>query len=157
MFPVFQRGIRIATETGLSLHTLFHQIWGLSDEFVENRIGSVFLDGKPVDNLGTAIVADGAVIALSSAMPGLVGATMRRGGVLAGFRSGISHREENQSARYGNGTITVKLFNMLIKELGPIFLELGFQVDSSDLTGLLPNGHPMFENGPVFVTADRSM
>ncbi len=151
IFPVFQKGIRVETMIGGSLHDLFYDIWKLPREFVETRISTIFLNGKPVDDLKSSYVKEGAVIALSSAMPGLVGATLRRGSVLASFRNGISHREEKHTRNTEKGTITVKLFNMLIKELGPAFLQIGFQVDGRDLAGLFPGDHAL--NGLITVSA----
>ena len=90
------------------------------------------------------IVKDGATLALSGAMPGLIGATMRRGGVLASFRSGISYDPRGNTRSGGNGRITLKLFNLLIDELGPRFLSRGIWTTHSRLKALFPN-HPDLE------------
>ena len=42
------------------------------------------------------MVGHGDTLALSAAMPGLVGATMRRGGYFAGLRANISHRDQDR-------------------------------------------------------------
>ncbi len=46
---------------------------GLERGFIEERIQTIFLDASPVDDLASATVADGSSLALSAAMPGLVG------------------------------------------------------------------------------------
>ncbi len=125
---LFQQGIRVEIETGCTIKSLLTHQWGLPQDYIMGRISTLFLNGKPVDDMETAIVRDGAVLALSSAMPGLVGAVMRRGGFYASLRGGITYHETLQDASIRKGTITVKLFNMLIRELGPHFLAQGFRV-----------------------------
>jgi hypothetical protein len=122
-------GFKLRIKTGLSIRELFCGQLGVSDDYFENRIQTVFLDGKPVDNEDTARVHDGARIALSAAMPGLVGATFRKGGQYASFRGTISHSEDGNSGEIGEGEITLKLFNMIAKELGTMFLQQGIIID----------------------------
>jgi hypothetical protein len=131
--PLLQGGFQIEVETGKSVRELLTSQWGIPDEVIESRISTVFLDGKPVDDLDRATVHDGSTLALSGAMPGLVGATMRRGGVIAGFRSGITHRESGAPGHAGKGTIRVKVFNLLIAELMPLFLARGILVAADRL------------------------
>jgi hypothetical protein len=64
-------------------------------------------------------------VALSSALPGLVGATLRRGGFYACLRDSINYRQEDLPVDTRPGTITIKLFNLLMDELGPVFLKKG--------------------------------
>lgn len=109
---------------------------GLSPEVIDGLIQSVFLDGRPVDDLDSGRIHDGSVLALSAAMPGLVGATMRRGGYYACLRSGISHREATRSAS-GAGEITVKLFNLVASELGPDLLACGLRIRTDVLVDFL--------------------
>jgi hypothetical protein len=101
----------------------------LDPRFVAERITTVFLDGQVVDRLDDAVLHDGALLALSGAMPGLVGATLRRGGAYAAMRSEITHRP---GAASGQGPreplVRVKLFNLLIAELGPALLARGVVV-----------------------------
>jgi hypothetical protein len=91
------------------------------------------MDGKPVDDIDTAIVTDGVTIALSSAMPGLVGATMRSGGPLASLRASISYKPSRHIQDLSSGTIRLKLFNSVMGELGEQFLRKGVRVESSVL------------------------
>jgi hypothetical protein len=123
--PLLQRGIRVAARVGGSLRGLLEDQFGLNPEYLKERIKTVFLDGKPVDDWDAALVHDGSVLALSGAMPGLAGATLRRGGFFAGLRSQITHRERQSPLPPEEGRVTVKLFNLLIPEAGPLFLERG--------------------------------
>ena len=138
---LFQQGIGVTIQTGTSLEDLLCCQWQISRDYVMNRISTLFLDSKPVDDLPTAVVHDGATLALSGAMPGLIGATMRRGGVLASFRNGITYCETSEGDAGGRGRITLKLFNLLIDELGPQFLARGIWVRHSRLAELFPE-HP---------------
>lgn len=139
--PVFQQGVGITIQTGTSLEDLLCGQWRIDRDYVMNRISTLFLDGKPVDDLPASIVQDGATLALSGAMPGLIGATMRRGGVLASFRSGITYHATSDAHMRSKGRITLKLFNLLIDELGPGFLARGIWIPRQCLAEIFPD-HP---------------
>jgi hypothetical protein len=130
--PLLQRGVRVMVQVGGSLRRLLEDQVGLNPEYMKERIKTVFLDGKPVDDWDSALVQDGAVLALSAAMPGLAGATLRRGGVWAGMRSQITHQENRSSISPEEGLVAIKLFNLLIPELGPFLLEHGVFLPRED-------------------------
>lgn len=158
--PLFQQGVGVSIQTGGSLEDLLCRQWQIDRDYVLNRISTLFLDGKPVDDLPASIVQDGATLALSGAMPGLIGATMRRGGVLASFRSGITYCPTTDAHNHGNGRITLKLFNLLIDELGPGFLCRGIWVPRRRLAELFPNHPDIASDGEgevrVFMTRHAS-
>jgi hypothetical protein len=135
-FPLLQKGFYVENVIG-NLEKMLCQICGLDPDQVHDRIQTVFLNGKPVDDMETAYVRDGDCLALSAAMPGLVGATMRLGGVLAGFRHSISHRESGGQSHPQGGVFSIKLFNLLIKEIGPRFLKQGILAPPGDLRDFL--------------------
>lgn len=126
----------IKARVGCSVMRFLREQIGLSPEAIE-RIQSVFLDGSPVDDLDSAMIRDGSSLALSAAMPGLVGATLRRGGAYSSFRSAITYRETGTQCASGEGFVQMKLFNLLMAELGPDFLRKGIYVSSSDLRDFL--------------------
>ena len=135
-FPFLQRGFGVAV-TPCSVLDLLCKTLALEPEAIRSRIQTLFLNGKPVDDMAAAHVQDGDHLALSAAMPGLVGATMRSGGALAGFRRSISHQAQTVQPDSRQGILTVKLFNLLIRELGPRFLAKGILVTGGDLNVLL--------------------
>ena len=143
--PLFQQGVGISIPIGTSLEDLLCCHWNIDRDYVMSRISTLFLDSKPVDDLPSAVVHDGATLALSGAMPGLIGATMRRGGILASFRNGITYCETSGDDEGGRGRITLKLFNLLIDELGPQFLARGIWVPRPQLAELFPE-HPDIAN-----------
>lgn len=134
---ILQQGFTISARVGCSLKELLCGQLGLSEEYVTERITTIFLNGKPIDNLESAIVLDGATIALSAAMPGLVGATMRRGGYYAAMRGAITYRTGETDSLGGYGTVRIKLFNLLLPELGPAFLNRGIMLPATVLSEFL--------------------
>jgi hypothetical protein len=135
-FPLLQKGFCVVITTD-NLQSMLCRTCGLDPTEVKARIQTLFLNGKPVDDLAKATLQDGDCLALSAAMPGLVGATMRSGGILASFRDSISHRPADTRSNAQGGILSIKLFNLLIKELGPRFLQQGILIGANDLRGLL--------------------
>ncbi len=130
---IFQGGVLVKAISGSSIKRLLCDDYGVSLNYVETRICTVFLDNKPVDDLDCAYVYEGCVLALSAAMPGLFGATMRRRGLLAGFRQVITHHELGSRKGQIDCLITLKLFNLLMNEIGPLFLEKGVLIGEAAL------------------------
>jgi hypothetical protein len=58
-------------------------------------------------------------------MPGLVGATLRKGGTFSGLRAAISQRDTAACEGSVPGSITLKLFNLVAEEMGPDLLTRG--------------------------------
>ena len=136
-FPLLQKGFSLRVPVGSPIRALLRDGFGLTDEYIETRIQTVFLDGKPVDDIDGAFIRDGATLALAPAMPGLMGAMLRRGGFYAPMRSGITHRDDAAPRGIGEGRISMKLFGMALRELGPKLLERGIEVDAGDLAQIV--------------------
>jgi hypothetical protein len=137
--PLFSTGVGIPTIVGIGLTELLCQQLAIDPDYVANRIQTIFLNSRAVDRTEQVTVPAGAVIALSAAMPGLAGATFRKGGLLAGFRKDISHqyaqRTEEKSRQ--ETLITLKLFNLVAQELGPHLLAHGVWIDGLSVPELL--------------------
>lgn len=118
-------GFKIKFRSGESVQTLLCERVGLDKSYFDERIQTLFLNSKPVDNSATAAVKNGSILALSAAMPGLVGATFRKGGRYRWMRGSISHPDDSDTSAGKTGWVTVKLFNLILKELGPFFLAAG--------------------------------
>ena len=134
---LLQQGVGVISRMGLSVKAFLCDELGLSPEFLDKRVQTVFLDGKAVDDLESAFIRDGAVLALSAAMPGLLGATLRRGSYYAAMRGEISHRRESETVSGRPGVISVKLFNILVGEIGPALLSRGVRIAGTDLRDFL--------------------
>ena len=136
---LLQNGFFIEACVGCTIKDFFIKQLGLSPDYVQARIQGIFLDGKPADDIETALIRDGARLTLSGAMPGLVGIALRRRGPLAVFRQSITHRETGDYSYTGKGIIQLKLLNLLMKEMGPELLRKGIYINSSELAGYLGN------------------
>ena len=136
-FPTLQRGVAVQAELGCSLKEFLCSQLGIPEEYVNGRITTIFLDNSPVDDLDRSLIHQGSRISLSAAMPGLVGATMRRSGYYAMLRQGITHTEKGGDLRGGEGTVTLKLFNLLLPELAPLVLARGVLLAQEELDGLI--------------------
>ncbi len=132
-FPLLQRGFTIKAQVGCSIQDMLCRQFNINPDYIEERISTVFLDAKPVDDVESAIIRNGAILALSAAMPGLVGATLRRGGPISSFRSTITYSEKAECSDRQEGFVILKLFNLLLKELGPNFLKQGIWIPKNHL------------------------
>jgi hypothetical protein len=126
---ILQAGFSVDVHTGVSIRDLLCDQFHMNPEYVKDRIRTAFLNGKPVDDFATAIMENDDTLALSAAMPGLVGATFRKGGYLAAFRGTITHQRADKVVKDRAGTVSIKLFNLLAKEIGLTFLKRGIFVD----------------------------
>ena len=102
--PVLAKGFVVKIQVGCTVRELVCDQFGLSVDYLENRIQTIFLDGKAVDNVNTAVVRQDSTLALSAAMPGLAGATLRRGGFFAAMRSQITHNKIEKSEKKSKKT-----------------------------------------------------
>ena len=146
LFLLLQQGVKIRRRVGCSVDAFLREELEAGPAMIE-KIQSIMLDGKPVDDIGAAVVHDGSVLALSAAMPGLVGATLRRGGAYSSFRSAITYHETGKSCAPGGGWVSIKLFNLLMAELGPGLLRQGVLVKAADLADFLAERSQEFRQG----------
>ncbi len=137
LLPLFLQllvdGFQMIVPVNHSIKELLCQHLSIPEDYLENRIQTVILNGKAVDNVDTATVEAGSILALSGAMPGLVGAILRRGGAYAPMRRQISHNQTESETKDDTGEVTLKLFNLVVKELGPAFLQKGVWVKGDRL------------------------
>lgn len=150
----FQAGVWVAARPGESLRDFMAASLGFPAAYIEGSVSTVFLDASPVDDIDAAVVRPGCLIALSGAMPGLVGAVMRRRSPYASFRKAISHsggadapfnRPAGEEAAAGDAArgdrvpggreepclVRLKLFNAVLRDMGGIVLERGAWIESA--------------------------
>lgn len=149
--PLLQKGVKIRCRTNRSLMALLRDDCHLDDDYIRQRIQTITLNGRPVDDPANVMVPDGVTLAISGAMPGLVGATLRKGGYYAAMRSTISHKGGSTKATTEEGLVTVKLFNLILKDQAAAFLSRGIGVAGKTLVPLLDDlmAMPADEFGPV--------
>jgi len=132
-FQLLGQGFKVNSQIGCSVKELLCNQLGIHEDYLKERIQTIFLNAKVVDDFKSANVNEGSVLALSGAMPGLVGAILRSGGIYAGMRSQISHNTIEESSQKGAAQITLKLLNLVAKELGPTFLQNGIIIKAEVL------------------------
>ncbi|MDQ1331690.1 MAG: hypothetical protein QG578_1958, partial [Thermodesulfobacteriota bacterium] len=146
-FQLLENGFMIKGKVGCSVKEFLCSRIFIGQEYLDKRIQTIFLNGKPVDDVNSAIVKDGSTLSLSAAMPGLAGATMRRGGALAAMRSGISCAPGETGSDSYEGKVTVKFFNIISRERGPEFLSRGVILDGKTFSGFLVTNRKVIEAG----------
>ena len=152
--PLLGQGFTLKIQAGISVRDLLCRQIGVSDDYLDQRIQTIFLDGKVVDNVDTAVIRQGSALALSAALPGLAGATLRRGGAYASMRSQISHKNNTVDDSSENGTVMLKLFNLVALELGPMFLKQGIWVDGKNLENFFQRVPDFFWDGCLTAEID---
>lgn len=154
-FPLLQKGVTVPATVGCTLRSLLCDQFAIPADYVTDRITTIFIDNSPVDDLDRTVIQDGSRVTLSAAMPGLVGATMRRGGFYAALRQGISHVADSGTRTGASGTVRVKLFNLLLAELGPLVLARGLVLEQEELADLLNNLPGQQGDSPI--SPDRTL
>lgn len=134
-FPILQHGVVVRADLGVSVRKILCDQLGVSAEYLDKRINTVFLDGQPVDDVDTAVVTEGATLGLSGALPGFVGAALRKGGFYSRMRAEITHTGMERALKKAEGFFVLKLYNLVLPELGPLFLKAGFWMSAEDLLG----------------------
>jgi len=136
-FQLLGQGFIVDAPANCSIRDLITECLGIPDDYLEERIQTLFLNGTVVDDLNACSIKEGSTLALSGAMPGLAGAVLRRGGFYASFRRQISHIDSQLRIDKDNLWIVIKLFNLIVKELGPEFLEKGIWMEGEKLQKFL--------------------
>lgn len=153
-FPLLRRGVLLKARLGSTISDILCDQKGVAREYLDNRIGTLFLDGSPVDDVDSAVIREGASLALSAAMPGLVGATMRKGGILASLRQSITHKAGDAETTSQDGFFNVRLYNAIAPELGPMLLESGVWLDADAFSDFFGNATDEFWSGCTASTID---
>jgi hypothetical protein len=134
---VFRQGVRVEIWAGSSIRQVVVDQLGMAEDYLETRVQTLFLNGKPVDDVDAMKVSDGSILALSAAMPGLAGATLRKGGKYAAFRQQISLGSDSPVPALRKGRMTLKLFNQVAEEQGPALLRTGIEISGGELLDVI--------------------
>jgi hypothetical protein len=147
-FPILGQGILVKGPGGETVEDFLQKTAGVSPVYLKDRVQTVFLNGKALDDFKSATVGDGGILALSAAMPGLAGAVLRRGGFYAAMRRQISHDAGGPAAAGREITVTLKLFNLVARDLGPGLLERGILIPAGQLRDFIERqGHWIWVGG----------
>ena len=154
-FQLLGQGFCVEIQTGATVKDLLCKQLGIHKDYLSQRIQTIFLNAKVVDDIDTAIVAKEATLALSGAMPGLVGAILRSDGYYAAMRNQLSHVENQPSSRAQSAKITLKLMNIVAKELGPVFLQQGIWLKGQTLLEFIARRTDDLKGGCMACELDR--
>lgn len=147
--PLLESGVGLQSRNGVSLGEFLILDAGLDPGFAAERVQTVFCDCRPVDDVETARVHDGCVVALSAAMPGLVGAVMRKAGPLSKLRESISQQKEVEACDNEARPVVVwlKIFNLLRQELAAHLFRRGVLLPMTRAAEVLRELPPEFWEG----------
>lgn len=141
---VFREGVRVEILAGSSIRQVIVDQLGIAEDYLENRVQTLFLNGRPVDDVDAMKVSDGSILALSAAMPGLAGATLRKGGKYAAFRQQISFGGDSPIPVLRKGRMILKLFNQVAEEQGPVVLTKGIGISGGNLLEVIRKAQDQF-------------
>lgn len=130
---LLQEGVGVPCPGPCSVRAFLTGPLGLGEAYVRDRVQTVFRDGLAVDDLDTAMVRPGTRLALSAALPGLAGATMRKGGALAGMRASITCGRETADGEARAFLVVVRFFNQIGPEVCGHVLGQGVYVPAQTL------------------------
>ena len=142
-------GVRVPLPAGpCTLATVLHDVLGLTPDYVRVHVQTILLDGLAVDDLDSHMGPD-ARLALSAAMPGVVGATLRKGGHYAPMRQGITHPGDKARQDHAGSAHTapalpprwleLRCFNDIAQEQARPLLQRGYLIPADGLTPALEN------------------
>lgn len=141
---LLQSGFYLPVGEVCPVRVFLRDAMGLDDEYIHSRVQTVFLNGLAVDDLDVATVRPGSRLALSAALPGLVGASMRRGGCLASLRQGVTHLPDHEVPPSGPFLAEVRLFNLIGHDLAARMLAKGVFVRPGKLQEFLGSRRERF-------------
>ena len=157
-YAFIRRGFRMLTPTGQTVRQVLCNYFGVDPDYLDQRVQTLFINGQPVDDVDQTLVTPGDDLSLSAAMPGLAGASLRKGGHLAAFRDSISYHAQAADQDSSECWITIKLFNFVSVELGPLFLGQGLLVSRRELLEFLQNNRlSLIESGTKVSRGSQSL
>ena len=121
---LFQSGTGIACTVGIPLRRFLREELELSGNQLKT-VDVFLLNGMPVDDPDTALVGDGARLALASGLPGIAGLAMKQGSAVASLRAGITHTDADAAPNPRPGRITLFLYSLTLPLLAGHFLARG--------------------------------
>ncbi len=120
-------GFSIRTRPGTPIRRVLSEDAHIASAYLDNVVQTIFHNGWAVDDERTATVEKGSHIALSAAMPGLVGAVFRKNSPVAKMRT--SNCANTAPSPAGEAIdVTLKFFNRVNADLGPLFLKQGIRL-----------------------------
>ena len=127
-----QSGVQVPALIGGSVMDFLTEQLGFDDNYISTRVMTIFINGKPVDDLYSSTIPADARIALGAMAPGVAGLTMCRNNLLSGLRSGITYENAAQTP-VEQGIVTLVLFNAIMADKGASSLAKGVTIPANSL------------------------
>ena len=132
-----QNGFYVETESGIKL---ISGSCGIPESYIRDKVKTIFHNGNPVDDPASVKLRNDSVVAISGAMPGIVGAMMRMGSPYAAMRESITEKGENIFQTGDSIHVMLKLFNVILGDLWRGFVEKGVILDRERILRVIGNG-----------------
>lgn len=133
---LLQSGISLTTTKGTPLGVFLSRLPGFTEEYIADRLQTIFLDGNAVDDLQTPLIHSGTVLAVSAAMPGLAGAIFRKNSLHAALRTkSADSTQVKQEA--SNINVSLKMFNVIARERGAELFQGGVSISGTIICDFL--------------------
>ncbi len=150
---LMRSGIFIPVNRSCTLRHFLEDILGFPRDYVENRIQTILLNGLAADGLDASRLSAQTRLALSAAMPGLAGATLRRDGGFKNLRRDISLNDAGAAQAPDEEKafwVELRLFNDIAAEQAAHLFKRGFAVPAAGLAaGLRGRAGPLPANAPA--------
>ena len=154
---LLQGGVFVPAQGVCTLRELLCEQMEVCGDYAKERIQTIFLNGSVVDDFDTTIIREGSRLALSAAMPGLVGATMRRGGYYAAMRQGITYHPRDLTQHQNSFLVELRLYNFIARELAELFLTRGVWLRRQALQDFFASRPDAFFEGAGVTLDERSL
>jgi len=135
LVTVLQSGFFRDAVQGETLFSFLSSLPGFTQDYISNRLQTIFLNGDSVDDVDLAFSEDFVILALSAAMPGLAGSLFRKCSPLVALRKTAVQKEPSLSK--SPVVVQVKLFNVIAVERGRTLLADGVVLNCEDLLSFL--------------------
>ena len=157
LFYELQSGFYVISVDAVNIRSFLKDFCRIDEQYIKNKIKTIFHNGNPVDNIDSVKVRDGSVLALSGAMPGLVGAMMRIQSPYAVMRDTITDKGGEIISSGKDICVRVKLFNVVLHDWAMDFISRGVILDKSDLIRIFKKLPQLVNNNYLFDTDEKPM
>jgi hypothetical protein len=151
-------GIYFQTPEQITLNSFLREFLALDQDYIDNRIQTMFMDGKPVDDPEKTLIKKDCEIGLSAAMPGVFGAAFRKQGIYSGLRRQTGDDEkkpENDCIKNSPAMVKVKLFNQVAADIGNRLLKSGVCMDAGIFSDFWKRNLPVLEKDCCLVVVNQ--
>jgi len=135
LVTVLQSGFLHRCREGETILSCLLGLEGFTREYIEKKIQTIFYNGDALDDMEAELSGDRPTIALSSAMPGLAGAILKKNSPCGILRKTRSVEYSGTAGRLLD--VAIKLFNTVALDRGPALFQQGIIIKSLDLSSFL--------------------